>query len=312
LHDIHSVPRPHGAEASHARIDRELPADAAGVRWIDRALIAYGRGPEHPAKIRILQWMIRLLVRGRLRVHHASGAIIAIDPADYIGWTIFRTGHYEPASLALVLRIMAQEPGLFVDVGAAFGWYTCAVAPGADCTVVSIEPDCENCARLRGNIELSGLRNVSVFNGAVGAGFDAVETEHRARGNSGTVAIRSGDETPGSPGTWTTTVPLDALLNRLVRHAIRPVLIKIDVEGFEAEVLAGLDFAGPYRPKHILMELDPQLSARSWKSRESMRAFFAAKGYDVLDVHGQPLGESPDVPEDNVWLRDRRAGSATG
>ena len=294
------------AEGPHAPTD----GDAAGVRRRDRALIAYGRGPEHPAKIRIAQWLIRRLVNGRIRVRYASGATITIDPADYIGWTIFRTGRYEPASLALVLRIMAQEPGLFVDVGAAFGWYTCAVAAHASCTVVSIEPDCENCARLRGNIELGALRNVRVFNGAVGASFDAVEMVRRAHGNSGTVAIGSSDETPCSPGAWTATVPLDALLARIVRHAVRPVLMKIDVEGFEAEALAGLDFTGPFRPKHILMEFDPQLSARSWKSLESMRAYFATRGYDALNVHGQPLRDSPDIPEDNVWLRDQRDGAA--
>src|SRR5437016_14580528 len=90
---------------------------SAGVQWLDSALIAYGRAFEHPSKIRIVRWLVGKLAAGRIRVRYARGATIAIDPADYIGWAVFKTGHYEPASLSLVLRTMVHEPGLFVDVG---------------------------------------------------------------------------------------------------------------------------------------------------------------------------------------------------
>jgi|SRR5579871_2736042 len=278
-------------------------AAVSGVRWRDRALLAYRQGPEHPAKIRIVRWLAHGLTGGRICVNYADGATIAIDPADWIGWAILTEGNYEPASLLLALRIMAREPGLFVDVGANCGWYTCAVARLADCTVIAIEPDCGNCTRLRGNVELAELANVAVFNGAVGAGFDAVEMIHRARGNSGTAAVRSRGETPGADGHWVATVPLNALLARLARPQ-RPVLVKIDVEGFEAQALAGLDFDGPFRPRNILMEFDPQLAGRSWESIGAMQAFFASKGYDAVDVRGRPLQGTADLPESNVWLRE--------
>ena len=74
---------------------------SAGVQWLDSALIAYGRAFEHPSKIRVVRWLVRKLAAGRIRVRYARGATIAIDPADYIGWAIFKTGYYEPASLSL-------------------------------------------------------------------------------------------------------------------------------------------------------------------------------------------------------------------
>ena len=138
----------------HRRIESGPVAGASGVRWRDSALLAYARAFEHPSKIRIVRWLVRRLAAGRIQVRYASGAVVAIDPADYVGWAIFKTGHYEPTSLSLALRIMREEPGLFVDVGANFGWYTCAVAATSACTVISIEPDCENCASLRRNIAL--------------------------------------------------------------------------------------------------------------------------------------------------------------
>ena len=116
--------------------DGQLAA-SEGVQWLDRALIAYGRAFEHPSKIGIVRWLIRTLAAGRIRVRYARGATIAIDPADYIGWAVFNTGHYEPASLSLVLRTMAHQPGLFVDVGSNFGWYTCAIASIAGSAVLA-------------------------------------------------------------------------------------------------------------------------------------------------------------------------------
>jgi FkbM family methyltransferase len=276
-----------------------------GVRWLDGALIAYGRAFEHPSKVRIARWLVRRFAGGAVRVRYAPETVVAVDPSDYVGWAIFRTGHYEPASLNLALRIVRADPGLFVDVGAHFGWYTCAVSAVAGASVVSIEPDCENCAALRRNIALNGRENVTVFNGAVGAESAPVRIGRRARANSGTVAIDAGDS--GRPGDWVATLPLGELLDRVIFPAVRPVLIKIDVEGFERQVLAGLDFGGPFRPKNILMEFDRALSVQSWSSLEDLHAFFAARGYELRDVFGQPLLHSDAIAEANVWARDRNA-----
>src|ERR1700731_4036235 len=125
---------------------------AEGAHFIDAILTAYGRAFEHPSKIRFVRWLVRALAGGRVEMRHVGGTIIAVDPEDYIGWAIFKTGSYEPTSLALALTIMSAEPGLFVDVGANFGWYTCAVASIASTNVIAIEPDPQNCAALRANI----------------------------------------------------------------------------------------------------------------------------------------------------------------
>jgi FkbM family methyltransferase len=282
---------------------RFLPGE--GVRSVDRALIAYGRAFEHPCKIRFIRWLIRSLAGGRIEIGCAASTVVAIDPADYIGWTIFRTGSYEPASLALALSIMSAEPGLFVDVGANFGWYTCAVASIAGARIIGIEPDPENCVALRANIDRNGLRNVVVFHGAVGAQPALLPMCRRSPGNSGTVAVTAGRPAPGSGGYWVGSTTLQDLLNALVQPPARPVLIKIDVEGFEPEVLKGLDFAGPFRPKNILIECDRALGAAAWGSYQKFAAFLTQRGYEVLDVTGRPFtGDGPFL-EENAWARDR-------
>src|SRR5579862_9870221 len=188
---------------------------AKGAHLIDAILTTYGRAFEHPCKIRFVRWLVRALAGGRIAMRHAGGTVIAIDPQDYIGWAVFRTGSYEPASLALAMKIMAAAPGLFVDVGANFGWYTCAVASIAGASVIGIEPDAENCAALCANIDRNKQRNVVVFHGAVGAQPGLLAMARRSGGNSGTVAVASGRPVLGNGGYWTGSTPLQNLLDAL-------------------------------------------------------------------------------------------------
>ena len=83
------------------------------------------------------------------------------------------------------------------------------------------------------------------------------------------------------------------------------MLIKIDVEGFEPQVLAGLDFAGPFRPKNILIECDRTMGIAAWGSYENFAAFFTQRGYDVFDVSGRPFTGNGPLLEENAWARDR-------
>jgi FkbM family methyltransferase len=294
-----------GSSAVPANESDALPA-AHGLRSIDRALMAYGRGFEHPCKIRLVRWLVRRLAAGRIHISYARGAIVAIDPHDYIGWTIFKTGAYEPRTLALVLRLMAGEPGLFVDVGAHFGWFTCAVASIAGTKVVGVEADADNCSALRANVARNGFRNVAICNAAVGPDAALLALSKQSVANSGTVAVAGSAAATTGQQNWVASLTLEAMLNDLVCPASRPVVLKVDVEGFEPAVLAGLDFAGPFRPKHVLIECEDAFCSRSWGSRERFAAFFAERGYGLFDVCGLPFTPGGALPEFNVWARDCR------
>jgi FkbM family methyltransferase len=281
------------------------PAKVGGFRPIDMALMAYARAFEHPGKIRVLKWLIRGVAAGRIEIRQAGGSVLAIDPNDYIGWQIFKTGAYEPASLALARRIMAAEPGLFVDVGAHVGWYALAIAPMAGATVIAVEPDSGNCAALRANIARNRLRNIAVCHAAVAAEAGLLALARRAPMNSGTAAVCAAN--PSASGQyWVAAVRLQDLLNRLVSPPARPVLLKIDIEGFEPQALAGLDFDGAFRPKNILLEYEPAFAPRGWENREELMAFFAGRGYALHDVSGRPITRDAVLPDANVWARDAR------
>src|SRR5205085_10894928 len=161
-----------------------------------------------------------------------------------------------------------------------------------------------NCASLRANIGFNRFRNVDVFNGAVGVNLETVQIARRAPANAGTIAVITADEGLRW-GNWVATMPLEVLLMRIVRPPTRPVLMKIDVEGFEPQVLAGLDFEGPFRPKNILMEFDREVSISAWGSLRNLQTFFETKGYDLFNVFGEPLQDEQTLAEANVWARQR-------
>ena len=280
----------------------------SGARFIDIALTSYGRAFEHPCKTRIVHCLVRRMAGGRITVRHVGGSLVAIDPHDFIGWEIFKTGMYEPESLALKMQIMTGEPGIFVDVGANFGWYTCAVASIAGATVIAIEPDSENCSSLRKNVMRNGFDNVAIFNGAVGPHSALLPLCRRSAGNSGTVAVHTEQSTRTDQPVWVASRSLDVLLTELVHPVAQPVLMKMDVEGYEPQVLAGLDFAGPFRPRNFLIECDATLCTGSWGSRENFATFFTERGYDLFDVSGRPFAPDQPLPEENVWARDRKQG----
>jgi FkbM family methyltransferase len=274
-----------------------------GKRLIDRALMAYARAFEHPCKIRLIRWLIRNFAR-RIEIEHADGTVFVTDPDDYIGWQIFRTGSYEPASLALARCIVAAEPGLFVDVGAHHGWFSLAVGAIGGASVISIEPDSDNCSALRANIARNGLSNITVCSIAVGPEATLLAMSRPVPGNSGTSAVHPGNAEDHGGHYWVAATSLQALLERLVRPPVRPVLLKIDIEGFEPQALAGLDFDGPFRPRNVLLECEPEFLPRGWGTGESLAAFFSARGYTLHDVLGRPVTNAGSLPEANVWARD--------
>jgi FkbM family methyltransferase len=212
-----------------------------------------------------------------------------------------RTGAYEPASLNLALSLMYEQPGLFVDVGANFGLFTCAIATIPNAAVVSLEPDAANCAELRQNVRMNRFQNVVIEQIAASAQSSRVQLIQRTKGNSGTVAVRLASD-PSSDTQWIKAEPLKEILKEAA-SSTSPTLIKIDVEGFERAVLDGIDFAGPQRPQNIIFEYTPQLTSRSWASFDEVREYFSARSYILSDVRGQEITDANDILEDNIWAR---------
>jgi FkbM family methyltransferase len=183
---------------------------------------------------------------GLLEVPVSGGWRMLVDPADVLGRMVVTTGVWEP-DVTAALRSLLRPGDVFVDVGANVGYHTLLasrlVGPGG--RVLAVEPGAASYAALRANLDLNGTSNVTALQ--VAAGFDETKALlfDPPPGNLGRSSIRYshrarslGDERLAT-GTQVDVRPLSELLPADDRERLR--LVKIDVEGYEVEVLRGLE-----------------------------------------------------------------------
>jgi FkbM family methyltransferase len=137
-------------------------------------------------------------------------------------------GTYEPwvqDAIAAHLR-----PGMRAwDVGGFIGYHTMAMLRTSPAQVLVLEPDPDNRRRLETTLRLNEVSNVLVLPVAAGRASAAGALE-RAERNPSETRIRT-----GGGQSDLRIVPLDEVLDE---HG-RPDLVKLDVEGLEADVLEG-------------------------------------------------------------------------
>lgn len=264
---------------------------------LDRALSAFARAPEHPAKLRLFDFAVRVLGRHRVVARNDFGEM-ELDPTDLVQREILLRGGYEPKTVALLRRLL--RPGdTFIDIGAHVGLFALAAAAivGERGRVVAVEPSPTNCASLLRNRTRTRPR----------ARFDivcaALSDNHRVTAFGIHSADNLGSTRMVDPAqadaVFCLTMPYSKLAAALEIGAVRAA--KIDVEGAELLVLRGL--AGLDRPRwpdHILFEFIPE-AFDYFASSQELIAFFRNSGYVLRDVEARPYVDGNELPEYNLW-----------
>jgi len=215
-----------------------------------RAII--GR-PDNPSRVATaLHDLLNRVAPSQSYVHACQGALQGYTL--YTDWTRYRSfvyGTWEPEVSNVVLSVV--KPGMTViDIGAHIGYYTLLFAKcvGADGRVISFEPFPDNFALLQKNVQLNGLSQVqprpqAVFSAA--REITLAVPDHTLNPGQGSVSHAS-----GSRKFLVQAVCLDSFC---AQEALRPDLIKMDVEGAEQDVLLGArQTIAQWRPK-LLIEL---------------------------------------------------------
>lgn len=153
-----------------------------------------------------------------------------------IGLSLTNYGEWAQNEIDLVLGFLPIG-GTAIDVGANIGTHSVAFGQrvGGSGQVIAFEPQPELFTLLRENIDVNGLAQVTVRQEAVGeADADAYlpELDYSSPGNFGAVTLsHHRDATHPTPVHVT---PVDGLALE------RCDVVKIDVEGFETEVVSGM------------------------------------------------------------------------
>ena len=160
-----------------------------------------------------------------------------------------------------------------VDVGANIGYYLLLFerAVGIGGEVICIEPSPENLVELKANIEFNALRNVRLFECAVGA----------AKGTVGLKSGINGGVVPLETGAFVSAIHrLDSLIDQHVDF------LKIDVEGYEGQVLEGAEGIIRRDRPILFLEYHPQLVTAHGHCFQDILAFLSRyyKNIEYFDV----------------------------
>jgi FkbM family methyltransferase len=184
-----------------------------------------------------------------------DGITFDLDLEDYLQKMIFCYQYYEQEYVEICKRFLPVG-GVVLDVGANIGQYSLIASKRVGPTghVYAFEPGESILSRLRRNIELNPSNNIEILPVAVGNDHGFYSYYPAAKlGNQGV-----GSLIPDDKGDIRTLEPVQVKMVRLndfcEERGIKKVdFIKIDVEGFEFEVLKGSGNILSNNPNVLLM-----------------------------------------------------------
>ena len=193
---------------------------------------------------------------GRL-AHEMGGAQFVCDLGDAIAREVCLTGYYEPPVTRTVQHLL-RPGGMLVDAGANWGYFSLlgAARVGSRGRVLALEPDPRHFERLQCNVSMNAFANVTALAVAAGAQEGVAVLTGYADGADNRGVSRIVDSAEGTHRYEVRCSTIDALTS----SSARVDLIKIDVEGAELDVLAGMRAglaSGRYAA--VVLELHPDL-----------------------------------------------------
>lgn len=179
----------------------------------------------------------RITGRDTVRVRADGGALFELSPFDYIPAHVLRAGFYESEVLD-ALRNHLRPGAVLWDIGANFGLHAVTarlLCPGV--TVIAFEPNPAMAALLARHAVLNAV-DLVVSPLALAAETCTRPFHVMASGNPGMSTLR-----PWSQAVYDAVVTVECTRGEELVTAGRlpaPNVIKLDVEGGEADVLEGL------------------------------------------------------------------------
>jgi len=177
--------------------------------------------------------------RGSTVIHTIYGFKMIVDPVIGKGLekSIYFEGTYEAGTLH-VMQNCLRMGDTFIDVGSNIGLMSLLASQheGTQGIVYSFEPEPETFAILQNNIKLNKIRNIRVFDVALGAAKDAAIIYKYCEINRGSASLIKPNYSTCERA-MVEILTLDEFVNANDISNIR--MLKIDVEGWELEVLRG-------------------------------------------------------------------------
>jgi FkbM family methyltransferase len=236
---------------------------------------------------RHLGWQLRKLFHGFPCELSIGDSTLFVDRPCGVAALVNAMGKYDYNNMSFLSELLSRFSGTFVDVGANLGTYTLVASEVESARVISIEAHPRTFALLLENVHRNGRRNVTCLNVAL-SNHDGDLRLTDGRDPSLNHVLEPGEES--GPELNVPCRRMDTLCRELKAS---PDLVKIDVEGHERAVLAGLsELAGAC--KVIIVEHGEQDGICEWMGQYGFAGpLFAHFNSRELSPFPQPRREDP-------------------
>ncbi len=222
-----------------------------------------------PLKRKLYRGLFRRLASiGRGDVVTVDGFLLHLPPN---AWQVFSNDGLELEVRSLIRKTL--QPGdVAIDVGAYIGFHTLLMAKlvGEEGAVHSFEPAPDNLLYLRKNVDKNGFGNVKIHPCAAGTTNSEVEFYV---GETSTLNSRS------SQYKWSKKIRIsEKKIDNLAIDRVK--LVKIDVEGYELQVLEGMSHT--LAKSHdicLIIEWNPDALVSSGHHPDDLPKLLLAEGF---------------------------------
>jgi FkbM family methyltransferase len=232
--------------------------DKKTSRWLQN----YYKGPNHPFKLRLWHWIWSRLGEPRLTVPYADRGWITLDIHDWLQGKIFQAGYYEREVWDRLSAYAASGESVW-DVGAHIGSFS--IRAGLDPRVAEVhafEPDPLQGQVLAVNLPLNSGCYMQ-YPIALSNKNEKRKLYHGLPGNTGlsSLDVKVSD--------MSFEVDCRTLDDMVFKDGVRaPSLMKVDVEGWELQVLQGAErVLHEYPPKAMVLECECDSKGRILEPR---------------------------------------------
>src|SRR5258706_7056201 len=225
-----------------------------------------------------------------------GGRRMLVDLRDHIiGRLLYLYGEYEP-DFHTLMQYMDLEGSVCLDIGANIGVHTIVMSAlvGNSGQVFAYEPESHNFRLLKHNLRINQATNTIARKQAIGK-TEGICSLALNPTNYGDHRISTAKNETGTVQDVPITT-IDSALGALPSGVIK--LIKIDVQGYEYQVIQGMTDILERNPSSILMiEVFPEALRSAGSSATELMQYLVALGFAGRELHPSRI-----MPISEPWV----------
>ena len=241
------------------------------------ALNYYWHFPFKKGKAFLLKTIYKLIGNANFKV---GEEVFSLSPVSYIDNVLLKTGKFDERIIQ-VIKLALANGGMYLDIGANFGYYAVLAAKMPGVSVLAVEPSPREFTRLQENTQLNNLKNIRSLEVAVGD-FSGKRMLHlsdlwNTSMNSFNPAFKGGNASGNHQSVEVKCHRVDDIVTTDEYKDLK--LIKIDVEGSEYEVLQGMSNLLRHFNGILICEITPGVSEDDPNHINEIYSILKAQGF---------------------------------